>query len=82
MAASPSSSLCTIVSSEPEHPKARKDRPCDACRKRKSRCVLNEGSTICVLCGFHSQACTFLYTPQPRKRKLNDVAAEEKSHRR
>lgn len=50
--------------------RGRKDRPCDACRRRKSRCVMNEGAEICVLCQFHSQECTFVQSPQPRKRRL------------
>ncbi|KAH8774934.1 transcriptional regulatory protein [Hyaloscypha sp. PMI_1271] len=52
----------------PNQPK-RKERPCDACRKRKSRCVIEEESTICVLCKFHGQECTFVQNPQSRKRK-------------
>ncbi|KUJ14225.1 uncharacterized protein LY89DRAFT_686734 [Mollisia scopiformis] len=52
----------------PQQPK-RKERPCDACRKRKSRCVLEEDSPICVLCKFHGQECTFIQNPQSRKRK-------------
>ncbi|TGO11214.1 hypothetical protein BTUL_0115g00340 [Botrytis tulipae] len=57
--------------------RSRKDRPCDACRRRKSRCVINEGQSTCVLCQFHSQDCTFLSSPQPRKRKLNMDGKEE-----
>lgn len=57
--------------------RSRKDRPCDACRRRKSRCVVNEGQTSCVLCQFHTQECTFVQSPQPRKRKLNTEGKEE-----
>jgi len=57
--------------------RSRKDRPCDACRRRKSRCVINEGQTSCVLCHFHTQDCTFVQSPQPRKRKLNTEGKEE-----
>jgi hypothetical protein len=57
--------------------RSRKDRPCDACRRRKSRCVINEGQTSCVLCQFHTQDCTFVQSPQPRKRKLNAEGKEE-----
>ncbi|KAH6678138.1 fungal-specific transcription factor domain-containing protein, partial [Halenospora varia] len=57
--------------------RTRKDRPCDACRRRKSRCVINEGQTSCVLCQFHTQECTFVQSPQPRKRKLNTDGKEE-----
>ncbi|KAH8808508.1 fungal-specific transcription factor domain-containing protein [Xylogone sp. PMI_703] len=57
--------------------RSRRDRPCDACRRRKSRCVINEGQTSCVLCQFHNQDCTFVQSPQPRKRKLNPEVKEE-----
>ncbi|KAG9237990.1 fungal-specific transcription factor domain-containing protein [Amylocarpus encephaloides] len=53
----------------PQQPK-RRDRPCDACRKRKSRCVLEDNSPVCVLCRFHNQNCTFLQEPLSRKRKV------------
>lgn len=62
--------------------KSKKERPCDACRKRKSRCVMKEGARICVLCEFHRQECTFLQTPLPRKRKLWAEGVEEKPNRR
>ncbi|KAF2403935.1 hypothetical protein EJ06DRAFT_471971 [Trichodelitschia bisporula] len=50
--------------------RTRRERPCDACRRRKSRCVINEGASLCVLCEFHKQDCTFVQDPQPRKRKV------------
>ncbi|TVY48583.1 Transcriptional activator protein [Lachnellula occidentalis] len=59
--------------------RSRKERPCDACRRRKSRCVINEGQAICVLCQFHTQECTFVQSPQPRKRKLNIEGGKEES---
>ncbi|KAG0637311.1 hypothetical protein HOY80DRAFT_1052048 [Tuber brumale] len=61
--------------------KGRRDRPCDACRRRKSRCVMNEGAEICVLCQFHSQECTFVQSPQPRKRRLasSNVGSEDQA---
>ncbi|KAH6671678.1 transcriptional regulatory protein [Halenospora varia] len=61
----------------PQQPKPRKERPCDACRKRKSRCVLDEDSPVCVLCRFHNQDCTFVQNPQSRKRKVPSDAVEE-----
>jgi hypothetical protein len=53
-------------------------RPCDACRKRKSRCELIEGEKECVLCKFHRQPCLFQEQPQPRKKRKtsNDDPAE------
>ncbi|KAF2831402.1 hypothetical protein CC86DRAFT_391005 [Ophiobolus disseminans] len=52
--------------------RSRRERPCDACRRRKSRCVINEGAALCVLCEFHKQECTFVQSPLPRKRKVVD----------
>lgn len=39
--------------------------------------MINEGQTSCVLCQFHTQECTFVQSPQPRKRKLNTEGKEE-----
>ena len=52
--------------------RTRRERPCDACRRRKSRCVIQEGRALCVLCEFHKQECTFVQSPLPRKRKVVD----------
>jgi len=56
----------------------RRERPCDACRRRKSRCVIHEGQLLCVLCEFHKQECTFVQDPQPRKRKVTGDADKQK----
>lgn len=48
------------------------DRPCDVCRKRKSRCVKEAGQLKCVLCSFHGRDCTYLDAPTRRKRKRAD----------
>lgn len=49
--------------------KIRSRRPCDSCRRRKSRCELGDGRPPCLLCRFHRQECTFNEEPQPRKRR-------------
>jgi hypothetical protein len=62
------------ISNETTRPK----RPCDACRKRKSRCEIQEGETTCVLCKFHHQVCLFNENPQPRKRrKVGEAAGQD-----
>ncbi|ETN42697.1 uncharacterized protein HMPREF1541_01855 [Cyphellophora europaea CBS 101466] len=53
------------------------DRPCDVCRKRKSRCVKELGQNKCVLCTFHQRDCTYLDAPARRKRKRRDEAELE-----
>ncbi|KAI9876307.1 MAG: Fungal specific transcription factor [Pleopsidium flavum] len=50
--------------------RVQKERPCDACRKRKTRCVIHERQSSCTACGYHGQECTFLQSSQPRKRRL------------
>jgi hypothetical protein len=52
--------------------KVRSRRPCDPCRRRKSRCEIVEDSQPCLLCRFHRQECTFNEEPQPRKRRAID----------
>ncbi|USW54345.1 hypothetical protein Slin15195_G076640 [Septoria linicola] len=59
-------------------PKPKRERPCDGCRRRKSKCVLQEGRK-CVLCEFHKQECTFVENAQPRKRKAPDDASKNDS---
>lgn len=67
------------VSSGQAQPGKKRDRPCDACRRRKSRCVLHEGQTSCVLCQFHSQDCTFVQSPQPRSKRRLPASSEPKN---
>ena len=57
--------------------KSKSRRPCDPCRRRKSRCEISESGPPCVLCQFHDQECTFNENPQPRKRRA--VATNEGS---
>lgn len=61
--------------------RSRKERPCDGCRRRKSKCVLQD-SRRCVLCDFHKQECTFVEKAQPRKRKLDDDSTTDGSVKR
>ncbi|KAI9741070.1 MAG: Fungal specific transcription factor [Cirrosporium novae-zelandiae] len=56
---------------EPQNIRARRDRPCDCCRRRRSRCVIHEGNARCLSCQTHDWDCTFVESPQPRKRKLD-----------
>ncbi|KAF8469748.1 fungal-specific transcription factor domain-containing protein, partial [Kalaharituber pfeilii] len=61
--------------------RTRRERPCDGCRRRKSRCVLNEDG-VCVLCRFHKQDCTFVQSPQPRKRRIPADASNGSDNKR
>ncbi|KAH8749605.1 fungal-specific transcription factor domain-containing protein [Hyaloscypha finlandica] len=47
----------------------RRDRPCDACRRRKSRCIIPQDAETCIMCQSRSEECTFIQNPQRRKRK-------------
>lgn len=57
--------------------KTRSRRPCDSCRRRKSRCEIVDGGPPCVLCRFHRQECTFIEEPQPRKRRAAPFSEED-----
>lgn len=64
----------------PDHAaNAKRGRPCDACRRRKSKCVTEDGESVCVLCNFHAQSCTYLEAPQPRKRALPSGTTDAQS---
>lgn len=47
----------------------RRDRPCDACRRRKSRCIIPQDSETCIMCQSRLEQCTFVQKPQGRKRR-------------
>ena len=53
---------------------SKRTRPCDTCRRRKTRCHTDERETTCVLCKFHGQQCTYDQTPRHRKRAASLVA--------
>ncbi|CZT01440.1 related to nitrogen regulatory protein [Rhynchosporium agropyri] len=51
----------------------RKDRPCDACRRRKSRCIIPQDTQTCIMCQSRAEQCTFVQNPHRRKgRKIED----------
>src|ERR1700692_928787 len=47
----------------------RRDRPCDACRRRKSRCIIPQDAETCIMCQSRSEECTYIQNPQRRKRR-------------
>ncbi|XMA07908.1 hypothetical protein WAI453_000699 [Rhynchosporium graminicola] len=47
----------------------RKDRPCDACRRRKSRCIIPQDTQTCIMCQSRAEQCTFVQNPHGRKRR-------------
>ncbi|KAK9313224.1 fungal-specific transcription factor domain-containing protein [Lipomyces starkeyi] len=53
-----------------------KSRPCDSCRRRKSRCFIPPNDDSCVLCRFRKQECTFLEGPKPRRKRDAQSAVE------
>lgn len=62
------------------------DRPCDACRRRKSRCVINTAlaspnASVCTMCAYQKQQCTFNEGTVPRKRKIAPTAPPEERDR-
>ncbi|KAK9474872.1 fungal-specific transcription factor domain-containing protein [Dipodascopsis tothii] len=51
-----------------------KSRPCDSCRRRKSRCFIPPNEDSCVLCRFRKQECTFIEGPKPRRKRESQGA--------
>ncbi|KUJ17850.1 uncharacterized protein LY89DRAFT_732561 [Mollisia scopiformis] len=47
----------------------RKERPCDSCRRRKSRCIIPQDAETCIMCQSRGEQCTFVQNPQRRKRR-------------
>lgn len=47
------------------------NRPCDRCRKRKSKCVFDDDQQKCYLCTFHNHECEF-NMPAMKKKKSNE----------
>src|SRR5579862_1545886 len=48
-------------------------RPCDACKRRKQRCVFRDGQEdVCVMCEFQNVPCTFTdagIAPAPNRKR-------------
>ncbi len=45
--------------------------PCEACQRRKIRCVMSDDDDTCISCQVNSIECSLSGSPQPRKRKLD-----------
>jgi hypothetical protein len=61
--------------------KSRKNRPCDFCRARKAACKIAVAPP-CILCQSYGRQCTFLSSPQKRKRPLQEVEDQQQCERR
>src|SRR5271169_3239584 len=94
MTSPPASTTAAAAAAEPSPPKSAGvnykpnpfGRPCDACKRRKQRCVFREGQEdICVMCEFQNVPCTFtdvgMATPQTTRKRSNpqsDVAMRKR----
>lgn len=47
-------------------PTSKGSRPCDACRRRKTKCVVESGQQKCSICLLRQNACTFDDEPPGR----------------
>src|SRR5271154_1330126 len=60
-------------------------RPCDACKRRKQRCVFRDGQDdVCVMCDFQNVPCTFTDAGMtaPVNRKRTTTATESPVRKR
>src|SRR5277367_5585521 len=81
---STTTTAAAAAAAEPSPPKSagvnykpnRFGRPCDACKRRKQRCVFRDGQEdVYVMCEFQNVPCTFtdvgMATPQPARKRSN-----------
>ena len=54
-------------------------RPCDACRRRKTRCIVPPGERSCVACTSRRDACTFDLKPPSRPSRHVRVSQDGQS---
>jgi hypothetical protein len=62
----------STASKQPANGWTRRDRPCDSCRRRKSRCIIPQDSETCIMCQSRQEECTYVENPQRRKRRRAD----------
>lgn len=55
-------------------PDGKRTKPCDACRRRKTRCVTEDGDQVCVRCRFHSQQCRYTTAARGNKKRKESLA--------
>jgi hypothetical protein len=60
-------------------PRSRKNRPCDRCRKSKSRCAIGASGPPCSQCSETRKDCTFELAPPVRKPRLQSTAEDGSS---
>lgn len=56
--------------------------PCDACQRRRIKCVMSDDDDSCISCAVNGAECSLSEGPQARKRKLNGDVDESRSKRR
>ncbi|KAI5481404.1 hypothetical protein MNV49_004160 [Pseudohyphozyma bogoriensis] len=57
--------------------RSRRQRPCDGCRKAKTRCAIEVAGQPCMECLQTKRECTFVEPPPARKRNLGDSNFKE-----
>ncbi|CAG8958284.1 hypothetical protein HYFRA_00000639 [Hymenoscyphus fraxineus] len=59
--------------------KSRKERPCDACRKRKICCTRDAYENACSLCKTRGESCTYVLPPNVRRNRQVSTARQSAS---
>ncbi|KAK6585975.1 hypothetical protein PZA11_001032 [Diplocarpon coronariae] len=59
--------------------KSRKERPCDACRKRKICCTRDAHEKDCSLCRTRGESCAYLRPPNVRRNRLPSAVHKARS---
>src|SRR5271170_6276376 len=92
---STTTTAAAAAAAEPSPPKSagvnykpnRFGRPCDACKRRKQRCVFRDGQDeICVMCEFQNVPCTFtdvgMSTPSNTRKRNNPTSTDSTVRKR
>ncbi|KAN0090423.1 Fungal specific transcription factor domain containing protein [Hyaloscypha variabilis] len=57
--------------------KSRKERPCDACRKRKICCTRDASEKNCSLCRTRGETCEYVLPPNVRRNRPSNARSRE-----
>ncbi|KAK9451490.1 fungal-specific transcription factor domain-containing protein [Limtongia smithiae] len=69
------SSSANSALNRPFYTRNRRERPCDGCRRRKTRCLRPEGNVVCTMCVSHDEVCTFVLEPPTRRRHVTTMSS-------
>lgn len=77
----PTSSVRSTTVAAGRPPRSRRNRPCDHCRRVKTRCTVDEHGPPCLQCSKTERECTFDAAPPARRPRASISAPYDGIHR-